>query len=117
MQKAALPPRVHAPAIEPLALIRLPVADGEVEREPVPRGLIRLHAWPADLVDEQAADGQRVVADELGIEADTGLPGKELVERIGFALLDGRAGRLLISAAHHDRADKLFHIPPGVDKL
>jgi hypothetical protein len=36
--------------------------------------LIRLHARPADLGDQQAADRQCVVADQLGIEPVSVLP-------------------------------------------
>ena len=74
VQERPLPVGVQAAAILALALVVLPFARGEVQVLPVAGRLIRLHARPADLGHEQAADRQGVVADQLGVEAEAALP-------------------------------------------
>jgi hypothetical protein len=75
MREAALPPGVQAAAIEAFAAVVLPLAHGEVEVFPVLRGLVGLHAGAADFGNEQAGDGEGVVAHEFGIEAEGALAG------------------------------------------
>src|SRR5207249_2541939 len=79
MQKRPLPPGVKPAAILRGAVIRLIRAFGEIQKIPISGRLIRLDALAPDLVNEQSADRQCVVADEFGIEAETSLPRQPIV--------------------------------------
>src|SRR5688500_18019898 len=83
-EERPLPPGVQAPAVQVLALALVVRAQREVEEVPVARRLVRLDARPADLRDEQAADRQRVVTHELGIQAEAPLAGEYPVERVAL---------------------------------
>ena len=74
-----------AAAILVLAAVGVVFALGEIEEDPVARRLIRLDARAADLEGEQAADGQRAVADQLGVEPVPVLVRQPAVGRIALA--------------------------------
>ena len=71
----ALPERVHAAAMHLLVagvgLEVRRVAAGVADRLPQAGRLRRLDAGTAHLLDQQAADEQRLIAQHLGVEAET----------------------------------------------
>ena len=72
-RRRPLPERVHAAAIERLARVLLVIARVAADHRhgfPHAGRLIRLHARAADLLRQQAARRQRVVANHLGIHAE-----------------------------------------------
>ena len=73
MQEGALPPGVEPRRYWSSPGGVVPLARREVEVVPVARGLVGLDARAADPRREQAADGEGVVADELGVEPEAGL--------------------------------------------
>ncbi len=75
VQERALPVGVKAAAVLVFALVGHVVARREIEENPVARRLIGLDARAADPGREQAADGQGVVADQLGVEPEAVLVG------------------------------------------
>ena len=74
VEERPLPVGVEAAAILVVAVVGVILARGEVEEDPVARRLVGLDAGPADLAGEQPADGQGVVADQLGVEPEGVLP-------------------------------------------
>ena len=78
LRKRALPPRVHSPAILAFPGIRLPFPRREIERIPVPAGLIRSHgrAYPLSMISK-AAHLQCFVANHLGIQPETVIAGRK----------------------------------------
>src|SRR5690606_35590248 len=84
VQEGALPVDVEAAAILPLVEMGLVLALGEVEMLVVALRLVRLDARSTDLVVEQAADEERVVADQFGRQAKATLPREEAVAGIAL---------------------------------
>ena len=70
------------------------VAAGVADRLPQPRRLGRLDARPADLLDQQAADEQRLVADRLGVEPEPRPAGQQPVLRVLRQRSGASRGRL-----------------------
>src|SRR5690606_2810729 len=97
-----LPVDVDAAAPLLLVVVLLIRAGGKVEVPVISLGLVRTGAESADLVDQQAADRQRVVADHLGRQAKRRLSGVEPIGRIVFPKLRSSDRRLLIGAGADD---------------
>lgn len=116
MQVLPLPVRVEAAAVQALASIVLPFTSREVEVREVARGLIRLDAFAAELRHEQAADRQRVVAHEFGVNAEAALPREPAVVRVQLAHFATDERRLPIRLAHDNRLDEQLHVPAGLDE-
>src|SRR5207248_3530043 len=73
MWKRTTPVRVNAAPVHIFPLVLLPLALGEVQHGPVACRLIRLHTRAANFRREQTADGQGVIANHFGIQAEARL--------------------------------------------
>src|SRR5262249_26787123 len=116
----AFPEGVHAAAIEVFALVALVVARVAANHRdgfPDAFGLIRPDARAADLLDEQAAGGESVVAHHLGVHAEAGAARQIAVLRVFFELLRRRNRCLSISRGHDDHLDEPLHVPTRFAEL
>ena len=104
----AAPEDIHAASVEIAALVLLV---GGVDAVPDAGRLVGLHAGPADLRVEQARDGERVVADEFGVEPDARSAGEQPVVGIFLQLRWRHRGRLPIGRARHHQPDQRLHVP------
>jgi hypothetical protein len=73
--------------------------------------LIRLHAWPADLLDEQSTGDQSCVSQHLAIHAKPGAMRQQAVFRILLNLLRSRARGLPVCRRHHQLLVEALHVP------
>src|SRR6056297_1626579 len=93
MQERTAPKRVKTPPVKSLVLVGLPFPRREIEVLPIAGRLVRLDARAADrFVDQQTAELQRRVADELRIQPPTALSGEPIVAWIGAFQLGSRHG-------------------------
>ncbi len=74
VEELPLPVRVQPPAILRGTGVMFVGALGEMQVGPVAGRLVRLDAAAANLLEKQPADGERVVADQLGVQPESGLP-------------------------------------------
>ena len=81
MRHRAAPERVEAPAVFVLSRRGLPRL-AVIDDLPNAVGLRRHHARAADLVAEQAGDGQRLVAHHLGLQSHARAAGQQSVVRV-----------------------------------
>ncbi len=95
-------------------VIGLIIAPWKVEVLPVTFGLVWLDAGPADLRRQQARHGQRIVAHQLGIDAEGALPGEFAIVGIGRQRFRRGGGGLPVGRAGDDRAHHVFHVPSAV---
>src|SRR5262249_1886428 len=74
-------------------------------------------ARPADLADKQPADGERVVANDLGIEPETALACKPKIVGVGLAkgLIGTRRSAVGFRGAH--QAHHVLDVPTAVAEL
>ena len=86
MRESSLPPHVQATAVFALPLIRHIFAHREIQVLPIACGLIRFHARSADLLRQQAADFECVIAHELGIQSKAALPHRLAIQNFAFDL-------------------------------
>ena len=84
---------------------------------PDPPGLVGAYGVPADLIDEESADGERLIAEDGGGESEAGSTSEEAVLGIAFGENWGGGGRLLIGGAGEDGAEEFFGIPAGVTEI
>ncbi len=117
MQEGPLPERVQPAAILVLAMVVLPFPHGEVEETPVSGRLIGLDRRPADPRRKQPADGQGVVADHFGIQAEAALPGEPGVRGIAPVEIRIAPRRLLIGPRHDHQFHHVLDVPAAIDQL
>ena len=79
--------------------------------------LVGANGATADLIDEEAADGERLIAEDGGGESETGTTSEEAVLGIAFGEGWGGGGGLLVSGAGEDGAEEFFGIPAGVTEV
>ncbi len=84
MQEGTLPEGVDAASIEFRAAAGRVLALGEIERREVAIGLVGLGAGAAELLDEQAGNGERDIADHFGIHAEAALAREQAIVRIAL---------------------------------
>ncbi len=113
-RRRPLPERVHAAAIKGLARIALVVArvaadDGH--RLPDPFRLVWLDAGAADLGREQAARGQSVVADHLGIEPVARAAREQPILRVLLQRYLRDHGRLAVGGGGHQHLEEALDVP------
>ena len=82
VEELPLPVRVQTPAVLGGAGVVLVGALGEMQVGPVAGRLVRLDAATADLLKEQPADGEGIVANQFGVQPEPGLPGNQLIVRV-----------------------------------
>ena len=117
MHVGTLPPRIEPAPPLIFAGAHRPFARGEVQVFPVADGLVRIHARPADALDEQAGNRECVVAHEFRVEPEAALARDLAVKRVALAQFLRRCGSLLIGVARYDQPDEMLHIPAAFDKL
>ena len=94
--------RVEPAPILVVTLVSLVGPLREVEVVPVAGGLIRLHAAAADLRRQQAAECERMVADDLGVESIPRLAREESIRRIELDERRARHRALPVSRGGHE---------------
>ncbi len=120
MEKGSFPEGVQAPAIQLLPVILyvlVGIADGLVRIAPVTLRLVGLHAFAPDLPVQQAADRERAVAHELGIQAPARLAGKPPVVHARFRHGGPELGGLPVGFAFHDQPRQVLHVPAALHEL
>ena len=80
-------------------------------------GLVGANGATAHLIDEESADGERLIAEDGGGEAEAGTTSEEAVLGIAFREGWGGGGGLLVSGAGEDGAEEFFGIPAGVTEI
>ena len=100
-RRGSLPVGVEAAAIEAFAF-RLLVAFAAREFLPEARGLIRLHRGPADFLDQQSRNGERLIADRFRAEAQARAAREQPVIGVFRQQLRRDRGRLPVGRAHDD---------------
>ena len=80
--RTATPERVNAAAVKGLAAVSLVADFAERQIRPDSRRLIRLHGWPADFLDKEAAEHERLIANGLRGDSKTGSASQQRVSRI-----------------------------------
>src|SRR5207237_557575 len=101
-------------AIERFAFVLLViarVAADEADGLPDVRWLIGVRAFAAGLVLQQATDVERIVADFLGVEAETRAAGEETVFRVALPQLRRCRGGLPVRGGSYDAPDEGLHVP------
>ena len=112
--RGALDERVEAAPPERLAvvaLVGLRVAAGVGHRLPDVVGLVGAHALAAERRHEQAAHGERVVADHLGVEAEARAARVKAVLRVGGNFLRRGLRVLPVGRGGHEQLQELLHVP------
>ena len=84
MHVGALPPGVEAAPPLVFPVLFSPLTGWEIQVLPIAGGLIGLHAGAADGPNEQSGNRQRIVAHELRVQAEAGLPGEFAVVRVAL---------------------------------
>lgn len=84
---------------------------------PDPPGLVGANGVTTDLIDEEAADGERLIPEDGGGESEAGTASEESVLGIAFGEGWGGGGRLLVGGAGKDGAEEFFGIPAGVTEI
>src|SRR5690349_20436614 len=95
MRCRATPEGVEAATILILAFAGLPFV-AAVNDLPDAVGLRLHYAWAANLVAEQSADGEHLVAEHFGFEADARTASEQAVVRIALNQIGGNLGALAI---------------------
>ncbi|MFM1944910.1 MAG: hypothetical protein RI897_3892 [Verrucomicrobiota bacterium] len=117
VEELALPVDVEAaPPLAGICMVGVG-AGGEVEVLVIAGGLVGFDAGAADLVDEEAADGECGIADHFCGETPAGLAGEEDVGGIDFFELGGGCGALAVGLGGGDEFEDGFGIPAGLDEL
>lgn len=80
-------------------------------------GLVRADGGAADFFDEEAAEGEGLISDDVGREALTGAAGQESVVRINLEELWSELGLLAVGRAGDDDFLEVFYVPTGADKF
>ncbi len=84
---------------------------------PDPPGLVGANGVPADLIDEESADGESLIAEDGGGESEAGTTSEEAVLGIAFGEGWGGGGGLLVGGAGEDGAEEFFGIPARVTEI
>ena len=79
--------------------------------------LIRADGGAADFFDEEAAESEGLITDDVGREALTGAAGQESVVGIDFEELRSELGLLAVGRAGDDEFLKVLHVPTGADEF
>src|SRR5438067_677415 len=111
MQKRTLPPGVKAAPILRRTVIVLVSAFGEIQKIPISSRLIGLDALAPNLVNEQSADRQRVIADEFGVQPESALPRQPCVIWITLAQFARGVGTLHIRRRRDHQPHEMFYVP------
>ena len=82
-----------------------------------PSGWYGLTLGPPILRDQQAAGGQGVVADHLGVHAEARAARQQPVLRVLLQLLGRRDGRLAVGGRRDQQLEELLHVPAGLAEL
>src|SRR5207247_610850 len=80
-------------------------------------GLRRLDAGAAERAVQEAAGRESRIANDLGIETDSLLPGEQQIARVLVLQVGAEAGRLAVGAAGDNQAVHLFGRPALANKL
>lgn len=112
----ALPDGVNA-STEKIVAGRLLVFLPHRHFDPKILRLIRADGGAADFFDEEAAESEGLITDDVGREALTGAAGQELVVRIDFEELRSELGLLAVGRAGDDKFLKVLHVPTGADEF
>ena len=118
VQEHALPMHVQATA----PLVRTAAGDigtvRKLDRLVIAGRLVGLGAGAADVGGvQQARDGERVVADEFGVESAGILGGEQTVGRIDLLEVGAQAAALAVGLAGDHQADHALHVPTLVAEL
>src|SRR4051812_42902928 len=70
-----------------------------------------------DLVNQQSADRERVVAKRFGLETISWPPCQQSIIGITIVNLWGGFGALLVGAAQHNQPLDVLQIPPGLNQF
>ena len=117
MQIRALPPDVKPAPVLVRAGAGFISADREIQVLPVPVGLIRFDAWPADFFRQQSGNRQRVIAHQFGVQTPAALGCQFAIERIALLNFFRENRGLLVGVAVGDQADHMFHVPAVVHEF
>ena len=117
VEKASLPPSVKSSAVLAFAWIGLIISHGKVEIFPIAIGLIGADAGAPDFGNEETGNGEGIIANEFGIDAEAALAGEFAVVRIGGEEFRGDRGDLAVGVTGDDAADHPLHIPAAVHEF
>ena len=117
IRRAAFEHDVDAAPISVLARADLIVSLRAADLYPQPVWLIGANRRPKLLFAEQAGDGQRVVANHLGIHADSRSPRVELILVVALEQLGRHLRRLPVRGRGDDLSQHLLHRPTVVHEL
>ncbi len=117
LRKGSLPERVHASTILRFSDVSLPGSRWKVERVPVARRLVWLHARPSDFAHEQSRDRQSVITHHFGFKAKPPLMRQQAIVRISLGHLRLHLRGLPIRGRRDDQPDDTSHIPARVHEF
>ena len=117
MQEGPLPVHVNAPSVLAMVGVGNVVAIGKLKVGVVTGRLVGEDARPADVQVDQPRDGQRVVANEFGIEPARRLRGEEPVVGVDIVEFGAEARVLAIRRRHDQQLDHPLDVPTAVPEF